>query len=230
MSFGENLQFLRKLRNKMTQEELAEKLQVSRQTISKWEGNLAYPEIDKAVALCDLFCCTMDNLFREDLSDCEESFSDIRTEYVDGFRYIRYAVISREPEADAISRVKLFAENYHIREPQIIGWDFPFVSQEQANVFHMHGYTAALVLPSDMDLSESGAEVVAQDRQQYVAITIKDPFQAAFRVIPNAYKTLMSYISLNGWKLKEEDKIIQCFEKVYSAEGVTYMDVFIAIE
>ena len=37
MSFGQNIQFLRKMRNKMTQEELAEKLGVSRQTVSKWE-------------------------------------------------------------------------------------------------------------------------------------------------------------------------------------------------
>ena len=37
MSFGQNLQCLRKIRNKMTQEELAEHLNVSRQTVSKWE-------------------------------------------------------------------------------------------------------------------------------------------------------------------------------------------------
>ena len=35
MSFGQNVQFLRKMHNKMTQEELAEKLGVSRQTVSK---------------------------------------------------------------------------------------------------------------------------------------------------------------------------------------------------
>ena len=37
MSFGKNLQFLRHLRENMTQEDLAEKMNVSRQTISKWE-------------------------------------------------------------------------------------------------------------------------------------------------------------------------------------------------
>ena len=42
MSFGQNLQFLRKMRNKMTQEELAEKMGVSRQTISKCVQNIAY--------------------------------------------------------------------------------------------------------------------------------------------------------------------------------------------
>ena len=43
MSFGQNVQFLRKMHNKMTQEELAEKLGVSRQTVSKWELDAAYP-------------------------------------------------------------------------------------------------------------------------------------------------------------------------------------------
>ena len=44
MSFGQNLQFLRKLRNKMTQEELAEKLGVSRQTVSRWGLDAACPD------------------------------------------------------------------------------------------------------------------------------------------------------------------------------------------
>lgn len=46
MSLGENLQFLRK-RNDITQEQLAEKLNVSRQSVSKWESDTAYPEMDK---------------------------------------------------------------------------------------------------------------------------------------------------------------------------------------
>lgn len=37
MSFRKNIQYLRKLRSDMTQENLAEKLGVSRQTVSKWE-------------------------------------------------------------------------------------------------------------------------------------------------------------------------------------------------
>ena len=38
-----------------TQEELAEKLNVSRQTVSKWETNEALPEMDKALELCKIF-------------------------------------------------------------------------------------------------------------------------------------------------------------------------------
>ena len=67
MTFGENLQFLRKRRG-MTQEDLAEKMEVSRQSVSKWESNAAYPEMDAILRLCDLFSCDMDTLLRGDVS------------------------------------------------------------------------------------------------------------------------------------------------------------------
>lgn len=67
MTFGENLQFLRRHQG-MTQEELAEKMDVSRQSVSKWESNSAYPETDAILRLCDLFRCDMDTLLRGDVS------------------------------------------------------------------------------------------------------------------------------------------------------------------
>ena len=63
MSFGENLQFLRK-RAGMTQEELAERLEVTRQSVSKWEGNSAYPEMAALLRLCELFGVDLDTLVR----------------------------------------------------------------------------------------------------------------------------------------------------------------------
>lgn len=67
MSFGTNLQFLRKYRN-MTQEELAEQLNVSRQSVSKWESDAAFPEMDTLLTLCGLFSCDLDTLLRSDVS------------------------------------------------------------------------------------------------------------------------------------------------------------------
>ena len=67
MSLGENLQFLRKKDN-ITQEQLAEQLEVSRQSVSKWESDTAYPEMDKILQICDLFHVDMDNLVRKDVS------------------------------------------------------------------------------------------------------------------------------------------------------------------
>lgn len=70
MQFGENMQFLRKQKG-MTQEDLAEQMAVSRQTVSKWESDQSFPETDKLIALCDLFGCSMDALLR---GDVRESF------------------------------------------------------------------------------------------------------------------------------------------------------------
>ena len=144
MSFGQNLQLLRRMRRGMTQEELADRMGVSRQTVSKWETDLALPEMDKVTALCDLFSCSMDQLVREDMTAFGEAYSDVRTEWVEPIRCLRYAVVSAEPEDDAINHVKIWAQRLKIDNPRIIGWDFPAVSQEQINVYSMHGYAAAL--------------------------------------------------------------------------------------
>ncbi|RAZ94518.1 XRE family transcriptional regulator, partial [Klebsiella oxytoca] len=42
-------------------EQLAEMMSVSRQTISKWEADEVIPELDKIVALSDLFACNLDS-------------------------------------------------------------------------------------------------------------------------------------------------------------------------
>ncbi len=66
-TLSENLQYYRK-REEMTQEQLAERLQVSRQTISKWESGAAYPETEKLLQLCEIFSCSMDVLMRQNAS------------------------------------------------------------------------------------------------------------------------------------------------------------------
>lgn len=64
MTTGEKLQKLRK-DNKYTQEELADIFNVSRQSISKWESDGAFPETDKLIQLSKLYHCTLDYLFNE---------------------------------------------------------------------------------------------------------------------------------------------------------------------
>lgn len=63
MALSDNLQFLRS-GSGMTQEQLAELLEVSRQSVSKWESGSSYPEMDTILKLCDLFHTDMDTLLR----------------------------------------------------------------------------------------------------------------------------------------------------------------------
>ena len=67
MSFRDNLQHLRATRN-MTQEQLAMLLGVSRQSVTKWEAEKSYPEMDKLLKMCQVFDCTLDDLVQGDLT------------------------------------------------------------------------------------------------------------------------------------------------------------------
>ena len=68
MTLGEKLSKLRKEYN-YTQEQLADILGVSRQSISKWESDIAYPETEKLIELGKLFECSMDYLLKDDVTE-----------------------------------------------------------------------------------------------------------------------------------------------------------------
>ncbi len=68
MTLGEKLVKMRKEEN-YTQEQLAEILKVSRQSVSKWETDLAYPETEKLIELGKLFNCSMDYLLKDEIID-----------------------------------------------------------------------------------------------------------------------------------------------------------------
>ena len=72
MKFGDKLYELRK-KNGYSQEELADKLGVSRQSVSKWESNSTYPETDKIIQIANLFDCSMDDLINDKVVDVESS-------------------------------------------------------------------------------------------------------------------------------------------------------------
>lgn len=61
MNLGENIYRLRTGKN-MSQGDLAEVLDVSRQSVSKWENNSATPELDKLIKMSELFGVTLDEL------------------------------------------------------------------------------------------------------------------------------------------------------------------------
>lgn len=65
MELGNQLQKLRE-KHDMSQQDLAEKLNVSRQAIYKWEHNKGYPDIENLIALSDVFQVTVDEMIRSD--------------------------------------------------------------------------------------------------------------------------------------------------------------------
>lgn len=71
MKLSENLKNIRK-ENNLSQEQLAEKLGVSRQAVSKWESEQSYPEMDKVLLICKLFNYNIDELMNENVKIVSE--------------------------------------------------------------------------------------------------------------------------------------------------------------
>lgn len=81
MNFGNNLKNFRK-NNKLSQEELAFKLGVTRQSVSKWEVGTAYPEMTNIIALCTLFNCKITDLINDTIGDYKNFNDEIKDEVV----------------------------------------------------------------------------------------------------------------------------------------------------
>ncbi|MDE6752729.1 MAG: helix-turn-helix domain-containing protein [Eubacterium sp.] len=81
MIFADKLIQLRKQKG-WSQEELAEKMEVTRQSVSKWESAQSVPDIERILQLSDIFDVSLDYLLKEDVADngghCEKSEKEIR--------------------------------------------------------------------------------------------------------------------------------------------------------
>ena len=86
MTTGEKLALLREKKG-ITQEQLSELLSVSRQSVSKWETDISFPETDKLIKLSKLFECSIDFLLSEDRQENEENSTDVSID--DCYKFIR---------------------------------------------------------------------------------------------------------------------------------------------
>lgn len=81
VKFGDNLKHLRKSK-KISQEVLAEKVGVSRQSVSKWENGEAYPEMSNILALCSIFHCNINDLVNDNIIDLNSLDDEIKMNVV----------------------------------------------------------------------------------------------------------------------------------------------------
>ena len=86
MTIGQKITTLR-MASGLSQEDLAEKLDVSRQSVSKWEMDQAAPQLDKVLSLCQTFGISADRLLRDDI-ELENNAEPTSNKYfgTDGFR------------------------------------------------------------------------------------------------------------------------------------------------
>ena len=76
MELGNRIKELRKAQN-INQDELAEKLFVSRQTISNWENDKSYPDIQSVLLLSEIFGVSVDQLLKGDVEKMETTVCSI---------------------------------------------------------------------------------------------------------------------------------------------------------
>lgn len=229
MSLGKNIQYLRK-QKRISQEQLAYEISVSRQTVSKWEADEIVPELGKLTALCDIFSCKLDALVREDMKGSEEIYSEITTKKLNGFYMARYVMITPNPENDVNGYMEAWAKRSGLLDTypdaKRIGWDFMAVSSELQNRFGLRGYVSAYILPDGFKTECPGVEYAYQPDAVYAAITVYDPFAAAFERIPNGYKKILEHLQANGFKENSNGEV-SCFEYVYEQNGQTCMDIYV---
>lgn len=101
MTVGEKLKKLRN-ENNLTQEQFAEMLHVSRQSVSKWELNSVYPDTEKLIKICKLFNCSLDHLLKDEIESMNEN-PQLESEHTVNLR-IRASVLT------------------YLSFPPIIGW------------------------------------------------------------------------------------------------------------
>lgn len=113
MNFGEKLAFLRK-QHGMTQMELAEKLDISRQAVSKWERGTAEPSIENLIGIGKLFDVSVDdlvndNLHSQDVPTEQAAVKEQKNESCHELKEDQVASVSQEPKKRRFSLLHVFA-------------------------------------------------------------------------------------------------------------------------
>lgn len=107
MTVGEKIAKIRK-ENNLTQEQFAEIMKVSRQSVSKWELNTVYPDTEKLIRISKLFNCSMDYLLKDEIDNIDEN-------------------LLAESERTRLQKVRASVLTY-LSFPPIFGWIIGIVS------------------------------------------------------------------------------------------------------
>jgi transcriptional regulator with XRE-family HTH domain len=92
MTFSKNLQYIRTLAG-ITQEQMAEQLNVSRQSVSKWESGISFPEMDTILKICDLYDTDLDTLLRGSVENSKMTDTVGYNDFMDRYtRRVTFAV------------------------------------------------------------------------------------------------------------------------------------------
>lgn len=143
MTLGQKLKALLK-DNHMTQEDLAERLEVSRQAVGKWVNDKGIPEVGKLVQISNLFGVSLDYLLKEDYTE-SVSAENISAESVSAENVSTERSASEEK---AISEEKAVSDSgYYVSQEMLDG----YLSYNRQNIAQITGGVSLIVLSDVFD-------------------------------------------------------------------------------
>ncbi len=187
MELGKRLTEIRKQHN-MTQEDLAEKLHVTRQTISNWETSKSYPDIETLICISDEFQVSLDVLLKGD----KEMVREITKEQQSG-RKQKCRIIAAALTAVVIALVAMWQLEYKVIDikPEDYRLTVKEITLDDVTV-HEDKQIATYKYPVKWDDEDSEQDVYVFDRDEYAILTT---YGKAYAIMASSDKRI------DGWEL-----------------------------
>jgi len=250
MNIGNKIRELRKLRG-ITQEQLAESIGISFQAVSKWENNIAFPDITLAPVLASYFGVSMDELFDFNLKEIEcavENITDEAYKYRESnpseSRRILEEGLKKYPENDILLNNLLYVLNYSEKPDETISVASKLIEKtDQSDVkydalrFLAYAYKAK----GDFESAEAAIEQIPEIyftklTEKAYLLSGKAKFEAAEKQKWISFENLLQMM----WKLaeyyeenkeiekaiKETEKALNLISIIKKAEFDTYIEFF----
>lgn len=250
MNIGKKIKELRKQRG-ITQEQLAESVGVSFQAVSKWENNIALPDITLAPILANYFGVSMDELFDFSLSKIEaevESIAEEARNYIESDpeqgRKIIENSLKKYPENDVLLNSLLYVMNYSEKPDETIAVANKIIEKTTRNdlkydAFRFLAY--AYKAKGEFDNAKTAIEQIPEIyfnklTEMAYLLSGKEKIEAAQKqklvsfenLIQMMWKTAECYEETGEYDkaLKETEKAIKLINIIEHNQFDTYIDYF----
>ena len=250
MNIGKKIKELRKQRG-ITQEQLAESVGVSFQAVSKWENNIALPDITLAPILANYFGVSMDELFDFSLSKIEaevESIAEEARSYIESDpeqgRKIIENSLKKYPENDVLLNSLLYVMNYSEKPDETIAVANKIIEKTTRNdlkydAFRFLAY--AYKAKGEFDNAKTAIEQIPEIyfnklTEMAYLLSGKEKIEAAQKqklvsfenLIQMMWKTAECYAETGEYDkaLKETEKALKLINIIEHNQFDTYIDYF----
>ena len=184
----------------LSQEELAEKMNVSRQAVSKWEGNQSVPEIEKILQLSSLFGVTTDYLLKDEIENEGSTGNE-------------------EKQCDTVKET--FSE-------ESLTQDAPAIVAEKSGVFPFNKKTVSIGMSNDSVSENQGVRAVRTVTMKQAEDYLGIRKAAAKKIAIGTFLSIISVIPLFLLAVASESRVTELSENTAGALGLIFMLIIIA--